>query len=111
MEIKFIGTSNAFASGGLCWNGFVVDDRILFETPPQVLMSLHHIALDPNKVETIVLSHHHGDHFLGLPFLLLHWKYRERKKPVDVHWRSTSLHQSSTGSHRNHKHMNYPTDI
>jgi len=36
MEIKFIGTSNAFASGGLCWNGFVVDDRILFETPPQV---------------------------------------------------------------------------
>ncbi len=84
MEITFIGTSNAFASGGLCWNGFIADQRILFETPPQVLMSLHHVGLDPNKVETIVLSHHHGDHFLGLPFLLLHWKYRERKKPIRI---------------------------
>ena len=54
MEIKFIGTSNAFASGGLCWNGFVVDDRILFETPPQVLMSLHvmYVKRKQNTKET-----------------------------------------------------------
>ncbi|MGE5596169.1 MAG: MBL fold metallo-hydrolase, partial [Hyphomicrobiales bacterium] len=27
---------------------------------------------------------HHGDHFLGLPFLLLEWVHRGRKRPVRV---------------------------
>lgn len=84
VELFFIGSGNAFAPGGLCWNGFVVNRRYLIEAPPQALMALNRAGVDPNAIETVVISHHHGDHCLGLPFLLLHWKYRGRSTPVNI---------------------------
>jgi ribonuclease BN (tRNA processing enzyme) len=84
LELRFIGTGNAFAPGGLCWNGFVANERFLFEAPPQALQSLNRLGLDANALEAVVISHHHGDHFLGLPFLLLQWKYYGRRKPVTI---------------------------
>ena len=38
-------------------------------------MSLNKMECDFNAIEAVVLSHHHGDHFLGIPFLLLGWQY------------------------------------
>lgn len=84
LDLRFIGTGNAFAEGGLCWNGFVANERFLFEAPPQALQSLNAMGIDPNELDAVVLSHHHGDHFLGLPFLLLHWKYFGRQRPVTI---------------------------
>ena len=84
LELTFIVTGNAFAPGGLCWNGFVANGRYLFEAPPQALQSLNTLGLDPNELDAVILSHHHGDHFLGLPFLLLHWKYFGRTRPVTI---------------------------
>lgn len=84
LRLCFIGSGNAFSPGGLCCNGFVVNDRFLFEAPPQALQSLNHLEFDPNQLEAIVLSHHHGDHFLGLPFLLLHFRYRGRTRPLRI---------------------------
>jgi ribonuclease BN (tRNA processing enzyme) len=84
LELRFIGTGNAFAPGGLCWNGFTANGRFLFEAPPQALQALNKLGADPNALDAVVLSHHHGDHFLGLPFLLLHWKYQRRTRPVSI---------------------------
>jgi len=84
LDLQFIGTGNAFAPGGLCWNGFVADGRFLFEAPPQALQSLNAMRIDPNALEAVILSHHHGDHFLGLPFLLLEWKYSGRDRPIRI---------------------------
>lgn len=84
LDLHFIGSGNAFAPGGLCWNGFLVNGRFLFEAPPQALMALNRFGRDPNRIEAVVISHHHGDHFLGLPFLLLHWKYRQRRTPAHI---------------------------
>ncbi len=84
LDLAFIGTGNAFAPGGLCWNGFVVGGRFLFEAPPQALQSLNRMGIDPNGLDAVILSHHHGDHFLGLPFILLHWKYYGRSRPAAV---------------------------
>jgi ribonuclease BN (tRNA processing enzyme) len=84
LEFTFLGTGNAFAPGGLCWNGFLVNRRFLFEAPPQALMSLHRVGVDPNSLEAVIVSHHHADHFLGLAFVLLHWRYQGRKAPVKI---------------------------
>lgn len=84
IDLTFIGTGNAFAPGGLCWNGFLASNRYLFEAPPQALMSLNKLGVDANELEAVILSHHHGDHFLGLPFLILNWKYMGRTKPVRI---------------------------
>ena len=82
--LTFLGSGNAFAPGGLCWNGFLVNGRFLFEAPPQALMSLRHAGLDPNAVEAVIVTHHHADHLLGLPFLFLSWKYEGRTTPVKI---------------------------
>jgi ribonuclease BN (tRNA processing enzyme) len=84
LDLSFVGTGNAFVPNGICWNGFVANRTYLFEAPPQALMSLNRLGIDPNEIEAVILSHHHGDHFLGLPFLLLHWKHKGRKKPVRI---------------------------
>lgn len=84
LDLTFIGTGNAFAPGGLCWNGFLVNGSVLFEAPPQALMSLNRLGVGVDDIDTVVLSHHHGDHFLGLPFLLLHWKHMGRTRPVRI---------------------------
>lgn len=84
LELTFIGSGNAFVADGACWNGFVVNERVLFETPPQTLMALNRLRIDPNGLDVVVLSHHHGDHFLGLPLLLQHWKHRGRTRPVTI---------------------------
>ncbi len=84
LRLTFIGSGNAFSPGGLCCSGFMVNERILFDAPPQTLSSMNTCGLNANDVETVVISHHHGDHFLGLPFLLLHWRWRGRTKPVRI---------------------------
>jgi len=84
LKLTFIGSGNAFSPGGLCCNGFLVNDRILFDSPPQALSSLNKVGFDANDLDAVIISHHHGDHFLGLPFLLLHWKYKGRQRPVRI---------------------------
>lgn len=84
LELTFVGTGNAFAPGGLCWNGFVANRKFLFDAPPQALMSLNRLEIDPNEIEAVILSHHHGDHFLGLPGLFLHWEHLGRTTPVRI---------------------------
>ncbi|MEO8538229.1 MAG: MBL fold metallo-hydrolase [bacterium] len=84
LDLRFIGTGNAFAPGGLCWNGFILEGKYLFEAPPQALQSINAMRLDANDLDAVVLSHHHGDHFLGLPFLLLQWKAAKRTRPIRI---------------------------
>ena len=84
IDLTFIGSGNAFSPMGLCCNGFLVNDRFLFDAPPQALSSLNTVGADINNLESVIISHHHGDHFLGLPFLLLHWKWKGRTAPVQV---------------------------
>ena len=68
----------------MCWNGFLAQGRYLFETPPQALMSLNRLGTDVNGIEAVFISHHHGDHYLGIPMLFLHWKYMGRSAPVTI---------------------------
>lgn len=84
LSLTFIGVGNAFASGGVCWNGFLANRRILFETPPQALMSVQRACIEPNDIDTVLISHHHGDHFYGLPMLMLWWKWMGRTTPLYV---------------------------
>jgi ribonuclease BN (tRNA processing enzyme) len=80
MEITFLGSGNAFASGGRYWSSFLVDKRCLFDAPPTLLAHLKQLSINLPKIETIFLSHQHADHFVGLPFLLLEYLYMTERK-------------------------------
>jgi ribonuclease BN (tRNA processing enzyme) len=73
LELSFLGSGNAFTVGGRYWSSFLVNGRYLFEAPPTLLPHLKRLGVPPADICTIFISHFHGDHFLGLPFLLLEY--------------------------------------
>jgi ribonuclease BN (tRNA processing enzyme) len=75
MEISFLGSSNAFASEGRYWSSFIVNGKYQFDCPPTLLPQLKQMGVPLDEIEVIFISHFHGDHFVGLPFLLLEYMY------------------------------------
>ena len=74
LELFFVGAGNAFADAR-CWSGFLLNGRYLFDAPPSALYALKRGGADLNALDVILVSHFHGDHFFGLPFLLLEYAY------------------------------------
>lgn len=84
LELKFIGTGNAFAPTRY-WSSFLLNGRILFDAPPTLLPHLNKLGVDPRDIEVVFISHFHGDHYFGLPFLLLEFAEKEpRKKDLTI---------------------------
>jgi ribonuclease BN (tRNA processing enzyme) len=45
---------------------------VLLDCGPTNLPALKQASFTQNDVDVVLRSHHHGDHFAGLPFLILH---------------------------------------
>jgi ribonuclease BN (tRNA processing enzyme) len=46
---------------------------------------LQALGIDPREIDAVALSHFHGDHAAGVPFLLLHYLYEHpRKTPLEI---------------------------
>jgi len=74
MKIQFIGSGDAFGSGGRLNTCFMVDaadTRFLIDCGATSLVGLNRCGVDPDSIDMILLSHLHGDHFGGVPFLLV----------------------------------------
>ena len=44
------------------------------------LVALKAHKIDPNTIDAVILSHLHGDHFGGIPFLMLDGQYLNRRE-------------------------------
>ena len=69
MEVKILGVGG-FENKGLPFNSCLVDGHLLVEAPPDILQSLMRENVALSDIDTIVITHFHGDHCFGLPFLL-----------------------------------------
>ncbi len=74
LDLTFIGSGNAFGDSR-CYSGFVLNGRTLFDCPPTAVYALKRAHLPMEQIDTVVLSHFHGDHFFGLPFMLLEYTF------------------------------------
>ncbi|MCC6848000.1 MAG: MBL fold metallo-hydrolase [Deltaproteobacteria bacterium] len=88
LEVTVLGSSDAFCSGGHPHATYLVETRratFLVDCGPTVLLALKRYGIDTARVDFVVISHMHGDHFGGLPFLLLESIYeRPRTRPLVV---------------------------
>src|SRR3990172_5194768 len=80
LQLTFLGSGNAFPAGGRYWSGFLVNGRYLFDAPPTLLPHLKRLGLPAEELRVVFLTHFHGDHFLGLPFLFLEYLYLTRRR-------------------------------
>tara|TARA_B100000965_G_scaffold331343_1_gene295470 strand:- start:526 stop:1320 length:795 start_codon:yes stop_codon:yes gene_type:complete len=86
-EIVMLGTGNAFLPNGRHHSFAIIDKRHIVDAPPTSLISLRQHGLKVCDIETIFITHLHGDHIFGLPFLLLERTYisdRELVKPLTI---------------------------
>jgi ribonuclease BN (tRNA processing enzyme) len=88
VKIAFLGTADAFASGGRTQAGYVLQAggrTFLLEAGPGILGALKREKLAPEALDFVLVSHLHGDHFAGLPFLFLEYVYETpRRRPLVI---------------------------
>jgi ribonuclease BN (tRNA processing enzyme) len=83
MRLTVIGCGDAFGSGGrfnTCFKDNALGNSILIDCGASSLVALKAQRIDPNSIDGILLSHLHGDHFGGLPFLLLDAQFLSRRR-------------------------------
>ncbi|MGZ3648790.1 MAG: MBL fold metallo-hydrolase [Syntrophales bacterium] len=74
VEIKFLGSGDAFGSGGRLQSCVLVQysrGRFLIDCGASALIGMNRYGVDPNDINMIFISHLHGDHCGGIPFLLI----------------------------------------
>jgi len=86
MRLTVVGSGDAFGSGGrfnTCFFLETAKGTLLVDCGASSLVALKAHGLDPNRIDGIVLSHLHGDHFGALPFLLLDAQFLAcRERPL-----------------------------
>ena len=87
VEVDLLGSGNAFLPSGRLHSFLMIDKHIIVDCPPTALASLRKAGISPSDIDTILITHVHGDHVFGFPFFLLERKYisdRDGLKPLTV---------------------------
>jgi len=74
VQVQFLGSGDAFGSGGRLQSCILVTHpagRFLIDCGASAMISLRRFGVDPNSIDSIFITHLHGDHFGGLPFFIL----------------------------------------
>jgi ribonuclease BN (tRNA processing enzyme) len=89
VRVTVLGSGDAFGSGGRAHSAYLVEaagTTFLLECGPTILQALKSAGHDPSIVDFVVLSHLHGDHFGGVPFLFLEYRWeRPRSRPLTIY--------------------------
>jgi ribonuclease BN (tRNA processing enzyme) len=85
VEIRFVGSGDAFGSGGRWQTCIQVsgDGQVLLvDCGATTLTALKVQGIDPGDISAVAITHLHGDHFGGLPFLILDAQFSGRSAPL-----------------------------
>ncbi len=83
-----LGAADAFCSGGHPQAAYLLEANgtaVMVDCGPTALLGLKQRGFDTARLDAVIISHFHGDHFGGLPFLLLEYMWeRVRDRPFLV---------------------------
>jgi ribonuclease BN (tRNA processing enzyme) len=85
VTVRFLGTGDAVGSGGrfqACISLRTAAAHVLLDCGASALIALKRQGLDPATVDAVLVTHLHGDHFGGIPFLLLDAQFAHRTRPL-----------------------------
>jgi ribonuclease BN (tRNA processing enzyme) len=88
LRVIFLGTGDAFSAGGRNQAGYLIEgsgESLLLDCGATILTALNREHLSTGSIDTVFISHLHGDHFAGLPFLFLNCINIElRTRPLNI---------------------------
>ena len=79
ITLTFLGTGGAI-SQGRAYTSILVNNSILFDVAPTAPFHLSKMQKDFTAINHVFVTHFHGDHTFGLPFLLLEYAFAAKRK-------------------------------
>jgi ribonuclease BN (tRNA processing enzyme) len=87
MQLRFVGCGDALGSGGrfnTCFHVTGEHVNFLIDCGASSLPALKRLGIARDDIDLILITHFHGDHFGGLPFLLLDAQFARRTRPLVI---------------------------
>ena len=87
VALRFLGSGDAFGSGGrfqTCMHLSGAGGAVLIDCGASSLIAMKRDGVDPGDVDVVLLTHLHGDHFGGVPFLILDAQFSRRARPFVI---------------------------
>lgn len=87
VSLQFLGSGDAFGSGGRFQTCFLLrgaSGDMLIDCGASSLIAMRRAQIDPSEIGWVLLSHLHGDHFGGLPFLIVDGQFNRRTRPLVI---------------------------
>ena len=87
MQLRFVGCGDALGSGGrfnTCFHITGARVNFLIDCGASSLPALKRLGIARDEIDLILITHFHGDHFAGLPFLLLDAQFARRARPLVI---------------------------
>src|SRR5262245_6841708 len=87
MDVQFIGSGDAFGSGGRSQTCIMLSGPsapLLIDCGASSLIAMRRLGIDPSTIGAIVVTHLHGDHFAGIPFVILDGQFGGRTSPLTI---------------------------
>jgi ribonuclease BN (tRNA processing enzyme) len=87
MQLQFVGCGDALGSGGrfnTCFHVTGERANFLIDCGASSLLALKRYGIVRDDIDVILITHFHGDHFAGLPFLLLDAQFTRRTRPLVI---------------------------
>jgi ribonuclease BN (tRNA processing enzyme) len=88
MKLTVVGCGDAFGSGGrlqTCYHVESASSRFIIDCGATTLIGFSKLGIDPNTVDTVFISHLHGDHYAGLVWWLVHAQHvAKRTTPLTI---------------------------
>jgi ribonuclease BN (tRNA processing enzyme) len=85
LTVQFAGSGDAFGSGGrfqACISVQSAETHVLLDCGASSLVALKRLGIQPSSIDAVIVSHLHGDHFGGIPFLVLDQQFARRERPL-----------------------------
>ena len=87
MQLRFVGCGDALGSGGrsnTCFHVTGESVNFLIDCGASSLPALKRLGIAREAIDLVLITHFHGDHFAGLPFLLLDAQFTRRTRPLVI---------------------------
>ena len=87
LTLTFLGSGDAFGSGGRLQTCMLLGATAgagCWHCGATSLVALQAAGVDPATIDAILISHLHGDHFGGVPFVLLDGQFRRGERPLTM---------------------------
>lgn len=87
VELTFVGSGDAFGSGGRLFTCLHVSHptgAFLIDCGATALPALRREGVEPASIDAVLVTHFHGDHYGGLPWLLIDGGREGRTRPLTI---------------------------